>query len=222
MGTRGYIIVRAKDSDKGKSLNFDRRKLDKEIRVLDDSKWRDENQDLAADIFEPTKEIAKPFLAIYSQFDNYPTGTGRALLQHFNDYDKAMNLVAGGTVECVLRDYIKYSLFRRKSLEEFSRPASRPQQFNEPSPCEAYQYLFYGGRWFVRQWATRWYDLEELLVTRGSKADYDLPDMAEYKRLPPYSQREEHNAALRAFDAKWKQMLPTGRNLVHLRKRNTL
>jgi hypothetical protein len=36
--------------------------------------------------------------SIYSHWDNYPSGTGKLLKEHFNSYEKAKELIAGGDI----------------------------------------------------------------------------------------------------------------------------
>ncbi len=220
MSTRGYIIVKVKESDKGNSLSFDREKLAEGISILDDAKWNGDGFDpLTDDIWKMTEKVTEDYLAIYSQCDNYPTGTGMELLRHYNSYEQAMNLVAGGTVEQVCSSKIIYCQGRRRSLEEHGyREAFTPIQCAMPTPCESYQYLFYNGQWYVRQWGSRWYNLERLL-TLGDDADHDLPDMEQYKRLQalPYHS-EKRDKALMRFDELWQSLLPVGSGLGRVRK----
>lgn len=226
MSTRGYIIVKVKDENKGKSLKFDKKMLGDGIELRDENKWDGKSfGELTDDIWKPTKKVTGNYLAIYNQCDSYPTGAGQTLLTHFNSYEQALNLVAGGTTESVFGDHITYCKGRRKSLDEDAHyeDGSVPCQLHLPTACESWQYLFYEGRWYVRQWGSRWYDLEEYLTAKGDKADYDLPDMKQYKEIPAWTQDEQaHEVALAKFEMVWNTMLPEGRGLVHLRKTATL
>lgn len=225
MSTRGYIIIKVKEENKGKSLKFDKSLLNG-VRLQDENKWNGNGFDeLTDNIWKPTKKVTGNYLAIYNQADSYPTGTGRALLAHFNNYEQALNLVAGGTTESVFGGHITYCKGRRKSLDEdpHYEDGSVPCQLHLPTACESWQYLFYEGRWYVRQWGSRWYDLEEYLTAKGDKADRDLPDMKQYKEIPAWTQDEQaHEVALAKFEMVWNTMLPEGRGLVHLRKAATL
>jgi len=225
MSTRGYIIVKVKDENKGKSLKFDKSLLNG-VRLQDENKWNGKSfGELTDNIWKPTKKVTGNYLAIYNQCDSYPTGAGQTLLAHFNSYEQALNLVAGGTTESVFGDHITYCKGRRKSLDEDAHyeDGSVPCQLHLPTACESWQYLFYEGRWYVRQWGSRWYDLEEYLTAKGDKADYDLPDMKQYKEIPAWTQDEQaHELALAKFEMVWNTMLPEGRGLVHLRKAATL
>ncbi len=219
MGTRGYIIVKVKDENKGKSLKFDKKLLNG-VKVLDSNKWNGKGWDeLTENIWKGIKKVHGNYLAIYNQFDSYPTGVGRALLAHFNNYEQALNLLAGGTTESVFGDHITYNKGRRVSLDEDDhyKDGTLPCQLHQPTACEAWQYLFYEGRWYVRQWGSRWYDLEEHLTAKGGKSDDNLPKMKQYKEMPAWTQDEQaHEVALANFEIVWNTMLPKGRGLVHL------
>lgn len=226
MSTRGYIIVKVKDENKGKSLKFDKKMLSDGIELRDEDKWNGKSFGVLTDnIWKPTENVTGNYLAIYNQSDSYPTGAGQALLTHFNSYEQALNLVAGGTTESIFGDHITYSKGRRKSLDEDTHyeDGSIPCQLHLPTACESWQYLFYEGRWYLRQWGSRWYGLEEYLTAKGDKSNYDLPDMKQYKEIPAWTQDEQaHDAALAKFEVVWDTMMPKGRGLVHLRKAATL
>jgi len=214
MSTRGYIIVKVKDKQKGKSLTFDKNKLSEGFRLQDEDKWNGNGfDDLTDDIWQTTKEVKKDYLAIYNQADSYPTGAGRTLVTYFNDYEKALNLVAGGTTEAIYGNHITYCKGRRKSLGDDPHYADGPvpSQHSQPTPCESWQYLFYEGRWYVRQWGARWYDLEQYLTAKGEGADEYLPEMEEHKAIPSWTEDEKaHDEALEKFESIWSAMLPTG------------
>lgn len=221
MSTRGYIIVKVKNENKGHRLTFDKNRLSKSIIIQDAGKWNENGYDqLTENIWKTTKKVTDDYLAIYNQSDSYPTGAGRFLLEHCNDYDKALNLVAGGTTEMLYEDRILYSKRRRKSLGEDPNYADGPipSQLHLPTACEAWQYLFYEERWYVRQYGSRWYDLEEYLKEKGEKADCDLPKMKQYKDIPSWTNNEQaHEVARAKFERIWNTMLPNGRGLVRLK-----
>ena len=220
MSTRGYIIVKVKDEQKGKSLTFDKKKLSEGVVLRDEDKWNGEGfGELTEDIWQTTKKVREDYLAIYNQADSYPTGAGRALVTYFNDYEKALNLVAGGTTESIYNDHITYCKGRRKSLgdDPHYEDGPVPSQHHLPTPCESWQYLFYEGRWYVRQWGSRWYDLEEYLEVKGEDADRELPEMEEYKAIPSWDEDEQaREVGLAKFDILWNTMLPTGDGLAKL------
>lgn len=225
MGTRAYVIIKVKEADKGRSLSFDTKKLDAGMKLLDDQKF-EKGPDgcychglLTDDIFRTTEKVFANYLAIYVQSDGYPTGLGACLLEHFNSHEKAMNLLAAGTAEAIYDEKMIYCEPRRRSLEEDGYGnAFTPIQCANPTPCESWQYLFYEGRWYCRQYGSRWYNLEELLNKKGENADADLPDMKAYKSIPSwYKYPEAHDKAYNEFKQIWNNMLPVGRGLVHLR-----
>lgn len=213
MGTRAYIIVKVNDSDLGRPLSFDRAKLSPDLKVIDE----DSRLPISNDIFVETKSVDAPYLAIYMQFDGYPDGVGAALLQHFNDYSSALNLMAGGTIESLAHNVLVYCPERRRSLEQdFHTNAYTPEQHHHPAPCESYQYLFYQGRWYVRQSGSLWYDLEKLLTSHSELINDSFPKIKLYRQIPWSSGANNVNYYYERYESKWLRMLPVGRGLARI------
>ena len=240
MSTRGYIYVAVKKNDLGTTLEFDK-KLVNGTKLLDEDKWNgNEHGELTDNIWEPTKIWAN-HLGIYVQCDMYPTGCGKALVAHYNDYKKAMNLVAGGMAESIYRDRIVYCKSRRQWHADHPEqqhpqtpdPGNHPFQEMLPERLESFQYLFYGGRWYIRDYYTYFYDLQELLEVaerEGIDIDNAFGDAAEqtpeylefkairddhYHNVSPELQKEIDKAHLYA-QWKWNIMQPTPENIRHL------
>ena len=201
----------------GRSLEFNAKKLTDGVKVLDDQKWTGNGwEELTADIFRKTEKVYMPFLGIYCQCDSYPTCLGRALVENFDSYEKAMNLMAGGMVECITPEHLLYNESRRKW--HFDHPEQQspgdpdfgyfPNQRRLPDMCEDYQYLFFEGRWYVRTYQSYWYDVRELLEfgSQLEEPDYGLKEymlpMEEF--LDPacsgYMPDREDKAARREWD----------------------
>lgn len=143
MSTRSNISVIVKDSDLGKTMKFDDSKLPKD-RVA-------EGVDVMGEV-----RIAKPVLQIYHHWDGYPEGVGKTLLEDFNDYDKALNLVLGGDVSSILGGCLAYYCAR----EGFDGP----EQLDVPTMYEEYVYKFEDGKWYFQsEDDTDWINLEDYL-----------------------------------------------------------
>ena len=93
-------------------------------------------------------------LSIYSHWDNYPSFTGVKLVEHFNSYEKAAELIDGGDVSC---------LWTNAGWNNETLPTTGPQYYSsrgEDCPPrldktldeylgngEEYAYLFVNGEW---------------------------------------------------------------------------
>ena len=205
MGTRATIYVKTRKSTIGKSLKFNPAMLDAGMKPLDDSKYDKETRrhpPLTEDIFVESEPVTKDYLCIYDQFDGYPSNMGLLLMKHFGTYEKALNLMAGGVTEAILKDGIVYCNERRTSFnnDDGYRQATGGCSFAQhdlPSYHEAYQYLFYDGRWYVRQYDTYWYDVEQLLeAAEPLEHRYDLDNAFEgaAEILPVYAALPEYNS----------------------------
>lgn len=99
MSTTSSIIVKVRNSDKGKVMKFDETK----VKVLD---WGGQTcEDQCADV-----KIEKDYIGIYCHWDGYVEGVGKSLKKGFNTYDKALNLVLGGDCSAIHgEDIIHYA-----------------------------------------------------------------------------------------------------------------
>ena len=143
MSTRSNIAVVVKNDDLGKTMKFDENKLPK---------------DRVAEGVEVMEEVTinKPVVQIYHHWDGYPEGVGQTLIDDFNDYDKALNLVLGGDVSSINGGCLAYYCAR----EGFEGPA----QLDTPICEEEYVYKFEDGVWYFQSDEdTEWHNLKEYL-----------------------------------------------------------
>lgn len=81
--------------------------------------------------------------AVYCHFDGYPSGVGVDLLTYFNTFEKALELVDGGSIES-----ISYGTIKRFPNTE-DEPYIHPNLNDFMSYCEDYMYLFLDNRWIM-------------------------------------------------------------------------
>ena len=93
-------------------------------------------------------------LSIYSHWDNYPSFAGVKLVEHFNSYEKAAELIDGGDISC---------LWTNSGWNNETLPTTGPQYYSSRGDVteprldetldeylgngEQYAYLFANGEW---------------------------------------------------------------------------
>ena len=134
MSTNSNIIVKVNKSDIGSTALFDASKLD-----VPESIWD-------FDGIEEKVKIANEYIAICCHWDGYLAGVGKALKEHFNTYDKALNLVLGGSCSAIGSNggIIRFATRKGEKWEGL-----KPEQSDNPISLaeEEYSYLFEDGKW---------------------------------------------------------------------------
>ena len=97
MSTPSRIIIKLRKEDIGRKIKFDPDKLPLPLgnwiyKVKNGRVWRDESDK------EKSREITLKgeYIGIYCHWDGYTEGVGAVLKESFNDYETALNLIAGG------------------------------------------------------------------------------------------------------------------------------
>jgi hypothetical protein len=95
-------------------------------------------------------------LSVYCHWDNYPEFNGVKLVEHFNSYDKASELIDGGDI-CALWTNLGWNnetLDNLGPLYYSSRGEDCPPRLDSdlceylsPDGAEEYHYLFTNGQW---------------------------------------------------------------------------
>jgi hypothetical protein len=113
-------------------------------------------------------------LSIYSHWDNYPSFNGVKLVENFNSYEKAAELIDGGDISCLWTNagWSNETLPITGPLYYSSRGEDCPPrldadlcEFLLPDKSEEYSYLFVNGRWVC-------YDMNQFV-------DSKLPEVVE-------------------------------------------
>lgn len=141
MGTRSNIIIKVKKEDIGRVVKFNTRKLP--LKKLGWSLYGEANKRE----FSKPITLEKNYIGIYCHWDGYPDGVGKVLLEKFNDYEKALNLVSGGWCSSVDFDGVRH--YANRNGEEWEE--IKPSQTDELSiVCgwTEYAYVFQDGEWY--------------------------------------------------------------------------
>ena len=165
MCTRAFIYVATRKETMDKRIHFDINLCD--IPVTEYDSGRHEYILCNTENFMQSDPINKPYIGIYSSADGYPTGAGKALVTHFGTYEKALNLIAGGVVSSVTTSKVNYNRSLTRSWLKEER--QNIVQGDKPSHCEAFEYLFHKGCWYVRNGSSYWYDVKQVLEAFGDR-----------------------------------------------------
>lgn len=139
MSTNSNIIVKVKKSDIGSTALYDAKKLD-----APEVYWGKTNSNENG--VEKPVEITEEYIGIYCHWDGYLDGVGKALKEHFNTYDKALNLVLGGSCSAIGNNG---GIVRYATREGEKWDFIKPKQGDNPNALaeEEYNYLFEDGKW---------------------------------------------------------------------------
>ena len=142
MSTHSSIIVEVKREDLGKVLRFNSNELEQpEIG------WDDDGNDVKGN--EESVEIAYKYIGIYCHWDGYIEGVGYLLKKYFDTYEKALNLVLGGSCSYIKVDGSIQRFATRKGKNGVKWEDIKPEQSNSSKALadEEFCYLFKGGEW---------------------------------------------------------------------------
>ena len=92
MSTRSNILIELPDSFLNSTAKYNA-EMFKDIEIISGGmSWGEENcPDKAQEIL-----ITKPYLGIYCHWDGYIAGVGQELVNNYNDFSSAFNLILGG------------------------------------------------------------------------------------------------------------------------------
>ena len=160
MATTALIGVVVKPQDRGRLIEPNFELLGKDIHTeLREPEFH------VTEIEETTKIIS-----IYHHYDGYPEELGETLLNEFNDYEKALNIMSFGDASSINDDSAKfYNSWRAGEPWEYTshRQFESEQDFEEA--IENYYYLFNDGKWFVKKYEGE--DWVELVKVLDGEAD---------------------------------------------------
>ena len=148
MATRSFIGVVVNPQDKGKAIEPSLELLGKEIETTL------ENPELHTTTIDESTEVIR----IYHHWDGYPSGVGKTLLEEFNSYEKAINLIAFGDASTINgTNAVFYNSWREGEDWKHTKPRQyTSEQAYEDSCDEDYAYLFKDGKWYVKNcWAEK-------------------------------------------------------------------
>ena len=139
MSTNSNIIVKVKKSNIGMVALYDAMKLD-----APEEYWGKGNSNKKG--AEKFVKITNEYIGTYCHWDGYLDGVGKVLKEHFNTYEKALNLVLGGSCSD-LED--NGGIFRFATRKGENWDNIQPQQSDDPISLakQEYCYLFEDGKW---------------------------------------------------------------------------
>lgn len=144
MSTRAHIIVKVRPEDKGKTMQHKEELLPKGYKY---GTW-DKKKEF------PEVKIGKTtnYLCIYHHWDGYPSGLGDTLLNNFDTYEKALNIVLGGDMSNINNHVASY--FNRGEDWKSIKPVqlrSKAPKVNKETWCEYAYLLDEDNKWYVAQ-----------------------------------------------------------------------
>lgn len=158
MATRSFIGVVVNPKDKGKAIEPSLELLGKDIETFL------ENPEFHTTTIDESTEVIR----IYHHWDGYPSGVGKTLLEKFNSYEKAINLIAFGDASTINgTNAVFYNSWREGEDWKHTKPRQYASEQEYEATCdEDYAYLFKDGKWYVKNcWADKseqdWKELTE-------------------------------------------------------------
>ena len=159
MATRSFIGVVVNPQDNGKTISPSLELLGKDI----------ESHLAEAEFHDTVIEDSTKVIRIYHHWDGYPDGVGQTLLEEFNSYEKAINLIAFGAASDINGTT---AVFYNSWLEGEDWKITKPRQYTseqdyDDSCNKDYAYLFKDGKWYVKNcWSDEdkdWKAVEEVI-----------------------------------------------------------
>ena len=106
-------------------------------------------------------ELKNNYIGIYVHWDGHIESVGKTLVQHYNDYDKILNLISCGDCTEILNKVLPYTAINNRIWE-----CNKPTQITrKPTYQSYYTYLFDNGKWYVKTSSKgKWLNLEEKII----------------------------------------------------------
>ena len=133
MSTRSSILIEVPDDYIGKTLKYN--------PIKQEARWRD---DTITDMSQEVK-ITKKYLGIYCHHDGYPDGVGFSLVNGFNSFEGALNLILGGDCSSICSDRICRYATREGENWEYIKPRTL-DEIKKVSSDSEYLYVFMEGK----------------------------------------------------------------------------
>ena len=125
MATRSNVIVKVKKEDIGRVLTHEFKGKTYETK------------------------IEKPYIGIYCHWDGYTDGVGKELVENYNDYEKALQLISGGYTSSIDGDDVNYYMgWDREELWTDNHPR-QTEKTEITAAWTEYAYIFDNGKWYV-------------------------------------------------------------------------
>lgn len=162
MATRSNIAIILRPEDRNRSLNVMDEMFNDCRPKMNCPNCRHQKEEKLEDIFPNCEPNGKPVLQIYCHWDGYPEGVGKALLNGYNSYEKALALILGGDLSSLYESYsCPYSIGQGEDADQCSPAVHEKACLNEE-----YLYVFdyETNQWFVQEYgSTEYKSLEDVL-----------------------------------------------------------
>lgn len=133
MATRSCIIVKVRNSDVGTT-----QKYSDEKSKAPANDWGGDGVDLCEDV-----KIEKPYMGVYCHWGGYPSGVGAALKVFADTYERALNLVLGGSISSIDEDNFTHYANRDGEVWSHIEPIQGDTAIDVNAEVdEDYAYLF--------------------------------------------------------------------------------
>lgn len=110
-------------------------------------------------------------LSVYSHFDGYVTGVGRKLVEFYNDYELAKNLILLGGISSLgtsIETTDFYNRDRKEDLDIYEYPDM--EIYLQEGIYQDYNYIWLGSRWYlIEDQNTEIQNLEQLIKDKYAK-----------------------------------------------------
>lgn len=143
MGTPSRIIIKVRKEDIGRKIKFDPNKLplplgDWKFRYDDGKVWRDESAKEKSRVFTLKGE----YIGIYCHYNGFPDSVGAILKECFNDYETALNLLAGGWCGSIDSEGVNHYANRKDYKWSNIKPLQGSLEYLRKHICGQYEYIF--------------------------------------------------------------------------------
>lgn len=133
MATRSCIIVKVRNSDVGTT-----QKYSDEKSKTPASSWGGDGVDKCENV-----KIEKPYMGVYCHWDGYPRGVGASLKSFASTYERALNMVLGGSISSVSNDSFAHYANRDGEIWSHIAPIQGDTAIDVNAKVnEDYAYLF--------------------------------------------------------------------------------
>lgn len=133
MATRSCIIVKVRENEIGTT-----QKYSDEKSKAPASSWGGSGINKCEDV-----KIEKPYIGVYCHWDGYPSGVGASLKSFADTYERALNMVLGGSISSVDNDSFTHYANRDGEIWSYITPIQGDTAIDVNAKIdENYAYLF--------------------------------------------------------------------------------
>lgn len=158
MSTNANICVEILPGDRGTAIRPNIALLGKPVGKLDTRRAFDgDGGTISLDEISkiPATKLDGKFAVIYHHWDGYPEALGKTLLNEFDTYEKALNLITLGDISTVNEEKIYPYFLRTGKFDENESMLARVVDDEADLNETGIVYLFRNGEWLYSDFKTR-------------------------------------------------------------------